>query len=77
MPHQAIYLDTAEDTSRFLRSIANVDLIALDTEGASFHRFVERGCLNATGAVTRRRARFALPALRFGAGRRRLMRSRH
>jgi ribonuclease D len=42
MPHQAIYLDTPESTSRFLRSIANVDLIALDTEGASFHRFVDR-----------------------------------
>jgi len=42
MPHQALYLDTAESTSRFLRSIANVDLIALDTEGASFHRFIDR-----------------------------------
>src|SRR5438309_3485239 len=42
MPEQALYLDTAEATSRFLRSIANVDLIALDTEGASFHRFVDR-----------------------------------
>jgi ribonuclease D len=42
MPDQALYLDTAESTSRFLRSIANVDLIALDTEGASFHRFVDR-----------------------------------
>jgi len=42
MPHHALYLDTTEATSRFLRSIANVDLIALDTEGASFHRFVDR-----------------------------------
>ncbi len=42
MSHQAIYLDTAEDTSRFLREIENVDLLALDTEGASFHRFVDR-----------------------------------
>lgn len=42
MRHKAIYLDTAEDTSRFLRSIEDVDLIALDTEGASFHRFVDR-----------------------------------
>src|SRR3954470_20928569 len=40
--HQAIYLDTAEETARFLRSIADVDLLALDTEGASFHRFVDR-----------------------------------
>ena len=42
MPHQALYLDTAKDTSSFLRSIADVDLLALDTEGASFHRYVDR-----------------------------------
>src|SRR3954464_12073398 len=42
MAHQAIYLDTAQDTSRFLHSIADVDLLAIDTEGASFHRFVDR-----------------------------------
>ncbi|HKW11899.1 MAG TPA: HRDC domain-containing protein [Gemmatimonadaceae bacterium] len=42
MPHRALYLDTAQDTSRFLRSIADVDRLALDTEGASFHRFVDR-----------------------------------
>ena len=42
MSHQALYLDTARDTSNFLRSIANVDLLALDTEGASFHRYVDR-----------------------------------
>jgi ribonuclease D len=42
MAHQAIYLDTPQETSRFLRSIADVDLLALDTEGASFHRFVDR-----------------------------------
>jgi len=42
MAHQAIYLDTASETSRFLRSIADVDLLAIDTEGASFHRFVDR-----------------------------------
>jgi len=42
MRHQAIYLDTAEDTSRFLQSLGNVDQLALDTEGASFHRFVDR-----------------------------------
>jgi ribonuclease D len=40
--HQAIYLDTAQDTSRFLRSIAGVDQLAIDTEGASFHRFIDR-----------------------------------
>ncbi|HEY2854785.1 MAG TPA: HRDC domain-containing protein [Gemmatimonadaceae bacterium] len=42
MPHQALYLDTDRDTSSFLRSIADVELLALDTEGASFHRFVDR-----------------------------------
>ncbi|HZI42746.1 MAG TPA: HRDC domain-containing protein [Gemmatimonadaceae bacterium] len=42
MRHQAIYLDTAQDTSRFLRSIAGVDQLAIDTEGASFHRFIDR-----------------------------------
>src|SRR5689334_8939921 len=42
MAHHAIYLDTAPDTSRFLRSIADVDLLAIDTEGASFHRFIDR-----------------------------------
>jgi ribonuclease D len=42
MRQQALYLDTVESTSSFLRSIADVDLIALDTEGASFHRFVDR-----------------------------------
>src|SRR5256714_10246959 len=42
MSDQAIYLDNADETSRFLRSIANVDLLAVDTEGASFHRFVDR-----------------------------------
>ena len=42
MRHQPIYLDTAEDTARFLKSIAGVDRVALDTEGASFHRFIDR-----------------------------------
>ena len=42
MRHQAIYLDTAQDTSRFLQSIADADRVALDTEGASFHRFIDR-----------------------------------
>lgn len=42
MRHQAIYLDTAQDTSRFLQSIGVIDRVALDTEGASFHRFIDR-----------------------------------
>ena len=36
------YLDTAEDVERFVQTIANTREIALDTEGASFHRFVDR-----------------------------------
>ncbi|HKW49027.1 MAG TPA: ribonuclease D [Gemmatimonadaceae bacterium] len=42
MRHQAIYLDTAQDTSRFLQSIGAIDRVAVDTEGASFHRFIDR-----------------------------------
>ena len=42
MRQQAIYLDRAEDTSRFLQSIAGADRLAVDTEGASFHRFIDR-----------------------------------
>lgn len=42
MRQQALYLDTAEDTARFLTTIADVDQLALDTEGASFHRFIDR-----------------------------------
>jgi ribonuclease D len=36
------YLDTPDAVSRFLSSIAGADAIALDTEGASYHRFVDR-----------------------------------
>ncbi|HKO17198.1 MAG TPA: ribonuclease D [Gemmatimonadaceae bacterium] len=42
MTHEAVYLDTAEATARFVSSIANTSILALDTEGASFHRFVDR-----------------------------------
>ena len=42
MPHEPVYLDTPEELSRFLASIADTDQLALDTEGASFHRFVDR-----------------------------------
>src|SRR5262245_57649134 len=43
MPHESYeYLDTADETDRFLKSIASADAVALDTEGASFHRFVDR-----------------------------------
>jgi ribonuclease D len=38
----ALYLDKAGEVERFLQEIANVKEIALDTEGASFHRFLDR-----------------------------------
>jgi ribonuclease D len=37
-----VYLDTSGTVDAFLASIGNVDVVALDTEGASFHRFVDR-----------------------------------
>ena len=37
-----LWIDTAEELDRFLGSVAGVREIALDTEGASFHRFVDR-----------------------------------
>ena len=37
-----VYLDTPDAVSRFLKSIDATDAIALDTEGASYHRFVDR-----------------------------------
>jgi ribonuclease D len=41
-PYQPTYLDTDERAALFLDSIANVRELAIDTEGASFHRFVDR-----------------------------------
>jgi ribonuclease D len=38
----AAYLDKAEAVDRFLGEIADVKELALDTEGASFHRFLDR-----------------------------------
>jgi ribonuclease D len=38
----AIYLDQIPDVDRFLTEISNVKELALDTEGASFHRFLDR-----------------------------------
>ena len=40
--HQPLWIDRAEELDRFLESVANVREIALDTEGASFHRFIDR-----------------------------------
>jgi ribonuclease D len=37
-----VYLDTPDAVSRFLNEIGRADTIALDTEGASYHRFVDR-----------------------------------
>ena len=37
-----VYLDTHDAVARFLNSIGRTDAIALDTEGASYHRFVDR-----------------------------------
>ena len=41
-PHTPILLETPESTARFLREISATREIAVDTEGASFHRFVDR-----------------------------------
>jgi ribonuclease D len=41
-PHRADYLDTPDSVSRWMSSIGGSKLVALDTEGASFHRFVDR-----------------------------------
>ena len=40
--HTPVYLDTSSAVDVFLTSIANARILALDTEGASFHRFVDR-----------------------------------
>src|SRR6266496_5306652 len=41
-PDAAQYLDTAESVELFLDDISGVREIAIDTEGASFHRFIDR-----------------------------------
>jgi ribonuclease D len=40
--HTPLYLDTSSTVDSFLATIANAPILALDTEGASFHRFVDR-----------------------------------
>jgi ribonuclease D len=40
--HTPVYLDTPSVVDSFLASIGDVRILALDTEGASFHRFVDR-----------------------------------
>ena len=39
---RADYLDRLDEVERFLNEIADVRELALDTEGASFHRFLDR-----------------------------------
>jgi len=36
------YIAAAADADRFLSSLGTPDRLAVDTEGASFHRFVDR-----------------------------------
>jgi ribonuclease D len=38
----ALYLDKPETVDRFLTEISDIKELALDTEGASFHRFLDR-----------------------------------
>lgn len=40
--HEALYVDSPAGAEQLLASIGRVDRIAIDTEGASFHRFVDR-----------------------------------
>jgi ribonuclease D len=42
LPDGALYLDKPEQVDRFLKEISDVKELALDTEGASFHRFLDR-----------------------------------
>src|SRR5215210_2914486 len=39
---RALYLDNPEDVDRFLTEISDITELAIDTEGASFHRFLDR-----------------------------------
>src|SRR3712207_3231749 len=41
-PHDPAYLDTPAAVDHFLQTIAGTPILALDTEGASYHRFVDR-----------------------------------
>ena len=40
--HTPIYLDSPSTVDAFFTTIASTPILALDTEGASFHRFVDR-----------------------------------
>jgi ribonuclease D len=41
-PHAPLYIDSPRAADRLLESVAPARAIAVDTEGASFHRFVDR-----------------------------------
>ncbi len=41
-PYQPVYLETAETAALFLDSISGSRELAIDTEGASFHRYIDR-----------------------------------
>ena len=41
-PSHTIYLDSTEATDQFLSAIASTSALAIDTEGASFHRYIDR-----------------------------------
>lgn len=41
-PQRPLFLDTPEAADAFLTSIEKTQVVALDTEGASFHRYVDR-----------------------------------
>jgi ribonuclease D len=40
--HTPLYFDTPATVDGFFESIANASIVAIDTEGASFHRFLDR-----------------------------------
>jgi ribonuclease D len=40
--HHPSYIDRADEVERFVESISGEPIVAIDTEGASYHRFVDR-----------------------------------
>jgi ribonuclease D len=42
LPPEPLYIDSPEDADKFLASVGEAPAVAVDTEGASFHRFVDR-----------------------------------
>jgi ribonuclease D len=51
--NDTLLLDTAASTERFLEGIAGAKVLAIDTEGASFHRYVDRIYLLQLSTATR------------------------